>query len=66
MDCETVEPAPDANTAQERHQQDALGVALSISVREHLTGGNVVGPIVAECNFVAHKVVDRANPVVLR
>jgi len=54
------------HAAQERHQQGGLGVALTMAVPQHVAGRDVIRPVVAKGNVVAHEIVDGANPIGLR
>jgi hypothetical protein len=57
-----MQATPNANTAQKRHKQRALGVALPKAISKHLQSGDIVGPIIAKGDFISHKTVNRTDP----
>ncbi len=63
VDGKAMKAAGDAQAAQKRHQQRALGVALPVPIDKDTRGWQRIIRVVAKENFNAHEIVGRADPL---
>ena len=60
-----MQSARNTDRTEQRHEQCGFRIALTVSVRQHLCGGQIVKLVIAEYDFVLHKTIDFSDFVVL-
>ena len=61
-DFRSVQTAGNAGSAKKRHEKCCLGVALTVSIREHLLRSESVRAVISEKDLISDIVIDRADP----
>jgi hypothetical protein len=64
MDRKPMQPATNADTTQQRHQERAFGIALPVAVGKHFRCGDVVSSIVSERDFIPNEIIGSSDPIV--